>query len=197
MVDHFVPRLRHVCSRRIRDQPHGPGAAVCWNTFSKSVSVSVQSVHRLLPTVLFQPHRLLPLGMRVHGHSIVLPSALSDCLRMCGVYGRAVVNSAGTVAGVVGVAVAGTMLESHERDSGVGHADGNSSASSSGWSAVFGVAAGVSYLCAGLFAVFASVDDQFRTRGKAMRDDDLERGDVRRRQALSTSPERSGEKLIN
>lgn len=104
------------------------------------------------------------------------------------------VNSAGTVAGVVGVAVAGTILESHERDSG--HEDGNSSASSSGWSAVFGVAAGVSYLCAGLFAVFASVDDQFRTRGKAMRDDDLERGDVRRRQALSTSPERSGEKLI-
>ena len=78
-----------------------------------------------------------------------------------------VVNSAGTVAGVVGVAVAGTMLESHERDSaGVSVRDDESSSPSSGWSAVFAIAAGISYLCAALFAVFASVDDQFRTRGK-------------------------------
>lgn len=124
-----------------------------------------------------------------------LPSALFACLRT-GVYARAVVNSAGTVAGVVGVAVAGTILESYERNSGVGHEDDNSSSSSSGWSAVFGIAAGVSYLCAGLFAVFASVDDQFRTRGKPVRDGDLEHGEVRRRQALVTCPERSGEKPI-
>lgn len=88
------------------------------------------------------------------------------------------VNSAGTVAGVVGVAVAGAMLESNEHDS-VGTPGGDeSNASSSGWSAVFGIAAAVSYLCAGLFAVFASVDDQFRTRGKALHDGDPEDGGV-------------------
>ena len=83
-----------------------------------------------------------------------------------------VVNSAGTVAGVVGVAVAGTMLESNERDGAeVGVRGNESSSPSSGWSAVFAIAAGVSYLCAALFAVFASVDDQFRTRGKSLRGD--------------------------
>lgn len=104
--------------------------------------------------------------------------------RVCDAWGRAVVNSAGTIAGVVGVAVAGAMLESNERDSGGIPGGDESSASSSGWSAVFGIAAGVSYLCAGLYAVFASVDDQFRTRGKALHDlgGDLE--GARRREHL-------------
>ena len=78
------------------------------------------------------------------------------------------VNSAGTVAGVVGVAVAGAILESNEHDTGVSCEENESISSSCGWSAVFGIAASVSYLCAALFAVFASVDDQFRTREKAV-----------------------------
>ena len=47
--------------------------------------------------------------------------------------GSAVVNSAGTVAGVVGVAVAGAILESHERSNeeegggGGGHDDASAS----------------------------------------------------------------------
>jgi ribosomal protein S27E len=105
-------------------------------------------------------------------------------VRVFDMCGRAVVNSAGTVAGVVGVAVAGTMLESNERDNGGARGADESNASSSGWSVVFGVAAGVSYLCAGLFAVFASVDDQFRTRGKALHDGDLEDRDLRSREKL-------------
>jgi hypothetical protein len=103
----------------------------------------------------------------------VLPAGAID------VWGKTVVNSAGTVAGVVGVAVAGAMLESNEHDSGGTPGADQSNTSSSGWSAVFGIAAAVSYLSAGLFAVFASVDDQFRTRGKALHDGDPEDVDVR------------------
>lgn len=71
---------------------------------------------------------------------------------------RPVVNSAGTVAGVVGVAVAGLILEAHEEEGGEGGGD-------SGWPAVFALAAGVSYVCAALFAVFASVEDEFSAKG--------------------------------
>lgn len=51
--------------------------------------------------------------------------------------GSTVVNSAGTVAGVVGVAVAGAILESHERsneEEGGGGGGGHDDASTSGTS---------------------------------------------------------------
>ena len=59
----------------------------------------------------------------------------------------ALVNSAGTVAGVVGVAVAGALLDSND--------------SQSEWGLVFALSSCVAIAGSLLFAIFASVEDQF------------------------------------